>query len=51
MTSPTPSDFRRLGAELEGELHFDGTMRALYATDASVYREMPPGANTSEKND
>jgi FAD/FMN-containing dehydrogenase/Fe-S oxidoreductase len=31
----------RLAAELEGELYFDSTMRTLYATDASVYREMP----------
>jgi FAD/FMN-containing dehydrogenase/Fe-S oxidoreductase len=38
---PSPSDFQRLSAELEGELHFDGAMRILYATDASVYREMP----------
>ncbi len=30
-----------LGKELEGELFFDHMMRALYATDASVYREMP----------
>ncbi len=26
---------------LEGELYFDKTMRTLYATDASAYREMP----------
>ena len=30
-----------LGAALEGELFFDNTMRLLYATDASAYREMP----------
>ena len=41
MMSPSLSDFQRLAAELEGPLHFDSTMRALYATDASVYREMP----------
>jgi FAD/FMN-containing dehydrogenase/Fe-S oxidoreductase len=41
MMSPSLSDFQRLAAELEGALHFDSTMRALYATDASVYREMP----------
>jgi FAD/FMN-containing dehydrogenase/Fe-S oxidoreductase len=35
------SDLQRLAAELEGSLHFDATMRKLYATDASVYREMP----------
>lgn len=32
---------KRLAAELEGELYFDRTMRILYATDASAYREMP----------
>ena len=35
------SDFQHVPAELEGTLHFDATMRTLYATDASVYREMP----------
>jgi FAD/FMN-containing dehydrogenase len=35
------SDFQRLAAELEGTLHFDETIRKLYATDASVYRELP----------
>jgi len=32
---------RQLAARLEGELHLDQTMRTLYATDASAYREMP----------
>ncbi|MGA7882318.1 MAG: FAD-binding oxidoreductase, partial [Terrimicrobiaceae bacterium] len=41
MTSPSISDFQRFSAELDGSLHFDSTMRKLYATDASVYREMP----------
>jgi FAD/FMN-containing dehydrogenase/Fe-S oxidoreductase len=41
MMSPSLSDFQRLSAELEGVLHFDATMQTLYATDASVYREMP----------
>jgi FAD/FMN-containing dehydrogenase/Fe-S oxidoreductase len=41
MMSPSLADFQQLAAELEGTLHFDATMRALYATDASVYREMP----------
>ena len=31
----------RLGKTLEGEFYFDKAMRILYATDASVYREMP----------
>ena len=30
-----------LSAQLEGELHYDAMMKTLYATDASVYREMP----------
>ena len=30
-----------LGRELKGELYDDKTMRTLYATDASAYREMP----------
>jgi FAD/FMN-containing dehydrogenase len=41
MISPSLSDFQQLSAELEGVLHFDPTTRRLYATDASVYREMP----------
>src|SRR6516162_6722677 len=41
MMSPSLSDFQRLAAELAGTLHFDTTTRRLYATDASVYREMP----------
>lgn len=30
-----------LNASLDGELHYDRKMRTLYATDASVYRELP----------
>ncbi|MFN8345510.1 MAG: FAD-linked oxidase C-terminal domain-containing protein [Spirosomataceae bacterium] len=30
-----------LAQRLKGELYFDTTMRTLYATDASAYREMP----------
>jgi FAD/FMN-containing dehydrogenase len=41
VTRASPSDLKRLGTDLEGDLHFDTTMRTLYATDASVYREMP----------
>ncbi|HEY0790696.1 MAG TPA: FAD-binding oxidoreductase, partial [Chthoniobacterales bacterium] len=41
MPSPSLADFQRLAAELEGTLHVDDTMRTLYATDASVYREVP----------
>ncbi len=32
---------QQLKETLEGELFFDDTMRLLYATDASAYREMP----------
>ena len=31
----------QLGQTLKGVLYFDDTMRTLYATDASAYREMP----------
>src|ERR1700731_5041499 len=41
MMSPSLTDLQHLAGELEGALHFDATMRTLYATDASVYREMP----------
>ena len=32
---------RQLAGAMEGELHYDKTMRLLYATDASAYRELP----------
>ena len=32
---------QQLAASLEGEFYSDDTMRTLYATDASAYREMP----------
>ena len=38
---PSSAALQQLAARLEGELHGDATMRALYATDASVYRELP----------
>lgn len=31
----------QLASKLEGELHFNAMMKSLYATDASVYRELP----------
>jgi FAD/FMN-containing dehydrogenase/Fe-S oxidoreductase len=34
-------ELQKLEQTLEGELFFDTTMRTLYATDASAYREMP----------
>ncbi len=35
------ADLSALAARLTGELHFDRTMRTLYATDASEYQELP----------
>lgn len=35
------SELEKLRGELDGELHSDDTMRILYATDASAYREFP----------
>lgn len=35
------SKLQELAGRLEGDLYFDQTMRILYATDASAYREMP----------
>ena len=32
---------KQLEQQLEGEFYFDTTMRTLYATDASAYRELP----------
>lgn len=34
-------NLQSLANQLEGKLFFDDTMRTLYATDASAYREMP----------
>lgn len=35
------AQLQQLATQLEGELYFDTTIRTLYATDASAYREMP----------
>jgi FAD/FMN-containing dehydrogenase/Fe-S oxidoreductase len=35
------NSLQQLAKDLEGDLYFDKTMRVLYATDASAYREMP----------
>ncbi|WP_237390523.1 FAD-binding and (Fe-S)-binding domain-containing protein [Fulvivirga sediminis] len=37
----TKIDFTALKAKFEGEFYTDDTMRTLYATDASAYREFP----------
>lgn len=34
-------ELQDLASQIEGEFYFDTTMRTLYATDASAYREMP----------
>jgi FAD/FMN-containing dehydrogenase/Fe-S oxidoreductase len=39
MHSQVPFD--RLAAQLQGKLYTDSTMKVLYATDASAYRELP----------
>lgn len=36
-----PADFKGLASRLQGDIYVDTAMRTLYATDASVYREMP----------
>ena len=35
------SKLKVLGEGMQGKLYFDATMRKIYATDASSYREMP----------
>jgi FAD/FMN-containing dehydrogenase len=40
----SPSITAALAADLEAELYNDATMRTLYSTDASVYRELPQAA-------
>ncbi len=41
----------QLGRQLQGELYLDDTMRTLYATDASAYREMPLAVAIPENED
>ncbi|MBC9908904.1 FAD-binding protein [Chitinophaga varians] len=41
----------QLAQELEGTLYTDNTMRTLYATDASAYREMPLAVVIPESTD
>src|SRR5688500_6746462 len=35
------ASLQHLAGELEGDIYYDDTMRILYATDASAYREIP----------
>ena len=41
----------QLCQQLEGELFYDDTMRILYATDASAYRELPLAVAIPKSND
>jgi FAD/FMN-containing dehydrogenase/Fe-S oxidoreductase len=41
MPSISINELNKLKSELSGELHYDDLMKALYATDASVYRKLP----------
>ena len=41
----------QLSEQLEGDLFFDTTIRTLYATDASAYREMPLAVAIPKTND
>jgi FAD/FMN-containing dehydrogenase/Fe-S oxidoreductase len=38
---PSTHELAQLAGRLDGELHYDVTMRTLYATDASEYQELP----------
>src|SRR5580765_1949790 len=42
---------RQLEAQLEGEVRFDAVSRALYSTDASVYRILPIGVVVAKSRD
>ncbi|MDE3145197.1 MAG: FAD-binding oxidoreductase, partial [Bacteroidota bacterium] len=42
---------QQLAKQLEGDLYLDTTMRTLYATDASAYREMPLAIAIPKTND
>ena len=49
---PMKQQLQKLAQTLEGDLFFDKTMRTLYATDASSYRELPLAvAIPKSKND
>lgn len=41
LKNATEQDFKLLASQLEGDLFTDFSMRLMYATDASVYREIP----------
>src|ERR1041385_2931590 len=43
MTTAFPNLERELIASIKGEVKFDDTYRALYATDSSNYRQVPVG--------
>ena len=41
LSSVSTTSLSSLAKQLEGDLYYDNTIRTLYATDASAYREMP----------
>lgn len=41
MKTTNANTLKQLAETLDGELHFDATTKAIYATDASVYRMIP----------
>src|SRR2546423_10030552 len=43
MTTSFPNLERELKMQIKGEVNFDDTHRALYATDSSNYRQVPIG--------
>ena len=47
----THKELDHLANSLEGELFYDDTMRILYATDASAYREMPTAVTFPRTHD
>lgn len=50
-STETHFPFDLLASQLEGDLYYDQTWRMLYATDASVYRELPSGVCRPKNKD
>ena len=51
ITAEIKDKLQQLSHQLEGDLFFDDTMRILYATDASAYRELPLAVAIPKSND
>ncbi len=51
ITAEIKDKLEQLSHQLEGDLFFDDTMRILYATDASAYRELPLAVAIPKSND